>query len=140
MHGTLKALVQNQWEAAKSSFKMEFYTEPRSQCRTCDYGWQLIQNQWQAVKSPFKLVHWTAICDCWFKTSERLFLTLYLLQSLTTLSLSLLLLFAEIVGVVYHLLFIVIIVAITIIVYRSYYYYNYYNYNNYYYHSWYCVV
>ena len=32
-------LVQNQWEAKKSPFKMEFYTEPRSQCGICDYGW-----------------------------------------------------------------------------------------------------
>ena len=39
MHGTFKTLAQNQWEAVKSPFKMEFYTEPQSQCRNCDCGW-----------------------------------------------------------------------------------------------------
>ena len=32
-------LVENQWEAEKSPFKMEFYTESRPQCGICDYGW-----------------------------------------------------------------------------------------------------
>ena len=39
MYGTFKTLVQNQWEAKKSPFKMEFYTEPQSQCGICDYSW-----------------------------------------------------------------------------------------------------
>ena len=102
---------------------MEFYIEPRSHCRTCDYSWRLIQNQWETVKSPFKMVHWTVICDYgWFKTSEReaVFDAL-----LAILLLSLFLL--------YHLLFIVI----TIIVYCSQYYC--YNNNYYYYHSWYLL-
>ena len=76
-------------------------------------GW--FKNKWEAVKSPSKMIHWTRICDY----SERLFLTLYFVQFLTSLLLSLLLLFADIVGIVYHLLFIVIIVVITIFIYRS---------------------
>ena len=74
MDGTFKTLAQNQWETVKSPFKMEFYSEPRSQCRTCDYDWWLIQNKWEAVKCSFKMVHWTAICDYGWFTS---FLTLY---------------------------------------------------------------
>ena len=39
MDGTFKTLIQNQLEAMKSPIKMEFFTEPQSQCRTCDFGW-----------------------------------------------------------------------------------------------------
>ena len=77
MYGTFETLVQNQWEAEKSSFKMKFYTEPRSQCGICDYGW-FKPVRGQKKSSPFKMEFYTepqsqcGICDySWFKTSER---------------------------------------------------------------------
>ena len=53
MHRAFKTLVQNQWETVKSPVKIEIYTEPRSQCRTCDYGW--FKNKWEAVENPVKM-------------------------------------------------------------------------------------
>ena len=51
-------LVQNQWEAKKSPFKMEFYTEPQSQCGICDYGWFRTSERPKKVHSKW---NWTMI-------------------------------------------------------------------------------
>ena len=37
--GLLKRWFKTSERPKKSPFKMEFYTEPQSQCKICDYGW-----------------------------------------------------------------------------------------------------
>ena len=55
MYGTLKQLVQNQREAEKSPFKMEFNPEPQSQCGTKFQWLRLVQNQGETKKNAFKM-------------------------------------------------------------------------------------
>ena len=53
-------LVQNQWEAEKNPFKMEFYTEPRSQCGT-KFPWLRRFKTSDRPKNVHSKWNWTVI-------------------------------------------------------------------------------
>ena len=60
----------------KSLFKMEFYTEPRFQCGTCDYGWfktierpKKVHSKWNSTLN--RNLNVESVTTAGFKTSER---------------------------------------------------------------------
>ena len=79
MRRIFKTLVQNKWEAVKSPVKMEFYTEPWSQCRpVTTAGSKAVRGRKKSSQNG--ILDWTANVELrpvttagdWF-TSERLF-------------------------------------------------------------------
>ena len=71
MYVTFKIMVHKQWEAVKSPSKIEFYTEPQSQCGICDYAWFknsesiMVRGRKKSIQNG--ILHWTqtqcGICE-----------------------------------------------------------------------------